>query len=218
MCVSPSPMLIWALQRSQYFKIRVAQHWGGRGHITVRTKVWGVNLKNFLENSRKAVSVSTICDEYCSLEYLSQIYAYRNPLTPNITNIDDLLTMPIHSRRQMGIELIQWMLWSFIKPSPLISKEMYGDPSGEFVCGYWGLKGYAVIVKEKWRGAMNKSWTNYSDNFDPPLQPSPAPYLEKLKDEKMAPGMASSLSLGEGGVSGLRLNYIILIQDFRCLP
>ena len=173
MCVSPSPMLIWAVQRSQYFKIRVAQHWGGRGHITVRTKVWGVNLKNFLENSRKAVSVSTICDEYCSLEYLSQIYAYRNPLTFNITNINDLLTMPIHSRRQMGIELIQWMLWSFIKPSPLISKEMYGDPSGEFVCGYWGLKGYAVIVKEKWRGAMNKSWTNYSDNFDPPpLSPS----------------------------------------------
>ena len=34
----------------------------------------------------------------------------------------------------------------------------------------------------------------------------------------MAPGMASSLSWGEGGVSGLRLNYIILIQDFRCLP
>ena len=33
----------------------------------------------------------------------------------------------------------------------------------------------------------------------------------------MATGMASSLSLGEG-VSGLRLQYIILIQDFRCLP
>ena len=30
--------------------------------------------------------------------------------------------------------------------------------------------------------------------------------------------MASSLSLGEGRVSGLRLHYIILIQDFRCLP
>ena len=53
-------MLIWALQRSQCFKIRVAQHWGGRWHITVRTKVCGVNLKNFLENSREAVSVSTI--------------------------------------------------------------------------------------------------------------------------------------------------------------
>ena len=46
-CVSPSPMLIWALQRSRYFKIRVAQHWGGRGHITVRT------------------TISTICDKYC---------------------------------------------------------------------------------------------------------------------------------------------------------
>ena len=38
-CVFSSPMLIWALQRSQCFKIRVAQHWGGRGYITVRTKV-----------------------------------------------------------------------------------------------------------------------------------------------------------------------------------
>ena len=65
-CVFPSPMLIWALQRSQCFKIRVAQHWGGRGHITVRTKVWGVNLKNFLENLTEAVSFSTVCDEYCS--------------------------------------------------------------------------------------------------------------------------------------------------------
>ena len=52
-------MLIWVSQRSQCFKIRVAQHWGGRGHITVRAKVWGVNRKNFLENSREAVSVST---------------------------------------------------------------------------------------------------------------------------------------------------------------
>ena len=66
MCVFPSPMLIWALQRSQCFKIRVTQHWGGRGHITETTKVWGVNLKNFLENSREAVSVSTIFDQGCS--------------------------------------------------------------------------------------------------------------------------------------------------------
>ena len=54
-CVFPPPVLIWALQRCQCFKIRVAQHWGGRGHITVRTHLWGVNLKNFLENSRRAV-------------------------------------------------------------------------------------------------------------------------------------------------------------------
>ena len=60
-------MLIWVLQWSQCFKIRVAQHWGKRGHVTVRAKVWEVNLKNCLENSREAVSVSTICDEYWSL-------------------------------------------------------------------------------------------------------------------------------------------------------
>ena len=66
-CIFPSPMLIWALQRSQCFKIRVAQHWGGRGHITVRTNLWGVNLNNFLENSRQAVSVSRIFDEDCGV-------------------------------------------------------------------------------------------------------------------------------------------------------
>ena len=30
-CVSPFPMLIWVLQSSQCFKIRVAQLWGRRG-------------------------------------------------------------------------------------------------------------------------------------------------------------------------------------------
>ena len=38
---------------------------------------------------------------------------------------------------------------SFIKFSPLISKEMYEDQSGEFVCGYWGLKGYNLQVRRK---------------------------------------------------------------------
>ena len=46
-------------------------------------------------------------------------------------------------------------LWELIKCSPkrkyldllsnslnLFLKEMYGDQFGEFVCGYWGLKGY----------------------------------------------------------------------------
>ena len=33
------------------------------------------------------------------------------------------------------------MPWSFISFSQLIRKEMYGDQFGEFVCGYWGLKG-----------------------------------------------------------------------------
>ena len=26
---------------------------------------------------------------------------------------------------------------------------MYGDQSGEFVCGYWGLKGYQNIIKKQ---------------------------------------------------------------------
>ena len=41
------------------------------------------------------------------------------------------------------------MLWSFIKFSPLISKQMYEDQSGEFVFGYWGLKGYNPQVRGK---------------------------------------------------------------------
>ena len=36
----------------------------GKGHISARTKVPGVNVRNFPENSSKTVSVSTICDEY----------------------------------------------------------------------------------------------------------------------------------------------------------
>ena len=33
------------------------------------------------------------------------------------------------------------MPWSFIKFSQVILKKIYGDQFGEFVCGYWGLKG-----------------------------------------------------------------------------
>ena len=81
MCVSPSPMLIWVLQWSQCLKIRVAQHWGGRGHITVRTKVWGVNLKNFLKNSRETLSVSMICDGYYNPHKKSWNTCVRFPFT-----------------------------------------------------------------------------------------------------------------------------------------
>ena len=35
-----------------------------KGYIWVRTTVWRLKLRNFWENSRKTVSVSTICDEY----------------------------------------------------------------------------------------------------------------------------------------------------------
>ena len=46
---------------------------GGEEHISefsVRTKVRGVNVRIFPENSSETVSVSTICDNYCRLPYL----------------------------------------------------------------------------------------------------------------------------------------------------
>ena len=36
------------------------------------------------------------------------------------------------------------MPWSFIKFSQVILKKIYGDQFGEFVCGYWGLKGKVI--------------------------------------------------------------------------
>ena len=50
---------------------------------------------------------------------------------------------------------------SVIKFSPLISKEMYEDQSGEFVCGYWGLKGYNPQV----RGKNNESSPGISSTW-----------------------------------------------------
>ena len=55
--ISPSPMLIWVSQWSQCFKICVAQHWGGRRHISGGKTVWSINLMIFPENSRETVSV-----------------------------------------------------------------------------------------------------------------------------------------------------------------
>ena len=41
------------------------------------TKLCGVNLKNFLENSREAVSISTICDEYCRFRMFLHLYSSK---------------------------------------------------------------------------------------------------------------------------------------------
>ena len=75
-CFSPSLMLIWVLKSSQYSK-RPKYAWliigEGEGYIWERTKVWRLNLRNFRENSRKTVSVSTICDEYCRI-YLNLLW------------------------------------------------------------------------------------------------------------------------------------------------
>ena len=79
--VSPFQRLIWVSQWSLCFKIRVAQHWGGRRHISGGKPVWSINLRIVPENSRKTVFVSTICDEYCSckgpIEYVNENLFYR---------------------------------------------------------------------------------------------------------------------------------------------
>ena len=66
---------------------------------------------------------------------------------PIVTNINFLLPISIHCQ--------EIRLWELIKWSPrrkcfdplsnslnLFFKEMYRDQFWEFVCGYWGLKGY----------------------------------------------------------------------------
>ena len=70
---------------------------------------------------------------------------------PIVIKINFLLMMPIHCQ--------EIRLWEYIKWSPkgkcfdllsnslnTFSEEMYRDQFGEFVCGYWGLKGYYSLA------------------------------------------------------------------------
>ena len=59
-------MLIWVLQSSHCFKIRLAQHCGRRGANVSENEGVRSECKKFGENSRQMVPVSTICDEYSS--------------------------------------------------------------------------------------------------------------------------------------------------------
>ena len=61
-------MLIWVLQSSHCFKIRLAQHCGRRGANVSENKGVRSECKKFGENSRQMAPVSTICDEYCSFQ------------------------------------------------------------------------------------------------------------------------------------------------------
>ena len=60
-------MLIWVLQSSHCFKLRLAQHCGRRGANVSENEGVRSECKKFGENSRQMAPVSTICDEYCSL-------------------------------------------------------------------------------------------------------------------------------------------------------
>ena len=89
-------MLIWVLQWPQCFKIRVAQYWGGRGHITVRTKVSGVKISRIFRKIQEkrclfqrfvtSIVVGTSCP-WASEDVLSELIRTAvviclNPLTP----------------------------------------------------------------------------------------------------------------------------------------
>ena len=69
-----------------------------------------------------------------------------NPLSPN-SDQHQFSPNNIHTlSREMVMRINQMttkekMRRSFIKLSQLIFKEMYEYQCGEFVCGYWGLKG-----------------------------------------------------------------------------
>ena len=67
LCDFPLANVDLGLQSSQCSKIRVAQHWGREEHIWVRTISVKGEYKKLGENSTQMASVSTICDEYCSL-------------------------------------------------------------------------------------------------------------------------------------------------------
>ena len=58
-------MLIWVLQSSHCFKLRLAQHCGRRGANISENEGVRSECKKFEENSRQMAPVSTICDEYC---------------------------------------------------------------------------------------------------------------------------------------------------------
>ena len=64
-----------------------------------------------------------------------------------MTNINFLLTISIHCQEIRLWELIKWSpkrkCFDLLSNSLNLSfKEMYRDQFGEFVFGYWGLKGY----------------------------------------------------------------------------
>ena len=65
---------------------------------------------------------------------------------PMVTNINFLLTISIHCQETWLWQLIKWsskrkcldLLWNSLNT---FFKEVNRDQFGEFVCGYWGLKG-----------------------------------------------------------------------------
>ena len=135
MSISPSPMLIWVSQWSQCFKIRVAQHWGGRRHISGGKTVWSTTCRIFPENLREKVSVSTICDEYCSFS------AHWTPVVQRATfwcskQSIDLIS---HSLKILIYPTLNYIDISFYFPIKRYESHLMEPPFFFFSCVYEGF-------------------------------------------------------------------------------
>ena len=73
-------------------------------------------------------------------------WLHLNPLVPRAIKVHFLLMIPTHNPDKMLWELIKWSAFGRCFDLQtgslnLFCKGMYGDQFGEFVSGYWGLKG-----------------------------------------------------------------------------
>ena len=94
------------------------------------------------EGTREESPNTSVWEDIC----LIAKWLHLNPLVPRVIKIHFLLMISTHNPEKMLSELIKWSAFgkcSDLQTSSLNSfcKEMYRDQFGEFVCGYWGLKG-----------------------------------------------------------------------------
>ena len=75
-----------------------------------------------------------------------------------MTHINFLKTVSLHNQKKSLWEFVKWSLkekcFDLLSNSlNLFFMEMYRDQFGEFVCGYWGLKGFKGACND---GIVNK--------------------------------------------------------------
>ena len=95
-----------------------------------------------------AIDVPFSCSKICAVHFPGKLWD-SSRINPLSANSDQKQFSPnnIHTLSRDKVMRINKMItkgkmpWSFIKFSQVILKKIYGDQFGEFVCGYWGLKG-----------------------------------------------------------------------------
>ena len=133
--------------------------------MTRTTQIWVVLLIgraaleiyfNQLEAPPSSHSVWNFCARFSDVtsrgnqwwrREMSAVFSgYTSPLSAN-SDRKQFSPNNIHTLSKDKVMRINKMInkrnmpWSFIKFSQVVLKKIYGDQFGEFVCGYWGLKG-----------------------------------------------------------------------------